>query len=64
MEINKNIKNEVPEEVDSMGSRLGIVIEDCSEMKAAREGTKRKKKTQTWIEPFPHKGEEEEAKRP
>ena len=47
MEINKNIKNEVPEEVDSMGSRLGIVIEDCSEMKAAREGTKRKKKTQT-----------------
>ena len=64
MEINKNLKNEVPEEMDSMESRLDTSIGDCSETKVAREGTKRKKKTQTWIEPLPHKGEEEESKRP
>ena len=57
MEINKNLKNEVPKEVDLMESRLNTAIGDCSETKVAREGTKRKKKTQTWIEPLPHKEE-------
>ena len=64
MEINKNLKNEVPEEVDLMESRLEIAIGDYSETKVAREGTKTKKKMQTWIEPLSHKGEEEEAKQP
>ena len=64
MEINKNLKYEVPKEVDLMESRLGTAIGDYSKTKVAREGTKRKKKTQTWIEPLPHKGEEEESKRP
>ena len=49
MEINKNLKNEVPEEVDLMESRLEIAIGDYSETKVAREGTKTKKKMQTWI---------------
>ena len=64
MEINKNLKIEVPGEVDSMESRVDIAIGDCKETKVAWEGTKRKKKTQTWIEPLPHKGEKEETKRP
>ena len=37
-----------------MESRLDTTIRDCSETKVAQEGTKRKKKTQTWIEPLPH----------
>ena len=61
MEINKNLKNEVPKEVDLMESRLNTAIGDCSETKVAREGTKRKKKTQTWIEPLPHKEEKKQS---
>ncbi|KAG5102607.1 hypothetical protein JHK84_047576 [Glycine max] len=51
----------VPKEVDLMESRLNTAIGDCSETKVAREGTKRKKKTQTWIEPLPHKEEKKQS---